>query len=257
MKIQYCSDLHLEMNTNKEYLLQNPIIPQGEVLILAGDITNSKYYDSPRPIEKDFFKRLSKQFERVFIITGNHEFYRSWDVSVLEQPLLREIEANVFLLNNQEIVYKDVAFFFTTLWSEIDQLDEAFVKKHMPDFGLITYHNTSLLVKHYNQLHKQALAFLASSMSKSNVHKKVVVSHHLPSIQCVHPDHIGSRLGSAFATDLDDFILKHQPDYWVYGHSHRNMPDNQIGKTKLICNQLGYVPYQEHHDWNNSKFFEL
>ncbi len=128
------------MSTNKEYLLQNPIEPVGNVLLLAGDITNAKYYDDPRPVERQFFKTLSKQFEKVFIIAGNHEFYRSWDISVLEKPLLKEIESNVFLLNNQIIVYKDVSFFFTTLWSEINKLDEAYIRRTMPDFNLILYH---------------------------------------------------------------------------------------------------------------------
>lgn len=257
MKIQYCSDIHLEMPTNKEYLLEYPIEPVGEVLLLAGDITNAKYYDDPRPVEKQFFRTLSEQFDRVFIIAGNHEFYRSWDVGVLEKPLLKEIERNVFLLNNQTVVYKDIAFFFTTLWSEINQLDEDYVRRSMPDFSLITYQKKSFLVKYYNQLHKQALEFLETSIPQSGNTKKVIVSHHLPSLQCVHPDHIGSRLGSAFATDLDEFILKHQPDYWVYGHSHRNMPEILIGKTKLVTNQLGYVPYQEHYTWDSMRYFEL
>ena len=35
----------------------------------------------------------------------------------------------------------------------------------------------------------------------------------------------------------------------VYGHSHTNM-DTQIGGTKIVCNQLGYVLQQEHsHNW--------
>jgi Icc-related predicted phosphoesterase len=257
MKIQYCSDLHLEMSANKEYILQNPIEPVAEVLILAGDITNAKYYDNPRPIEKQFFKTLSEQFERVFIIAGNHEFYRSWDISVLEKPLHREIESHVFLLNNQMIVYKDVSFFFTTLWSEVYQLDEDYIKRNMPDFSLISYHRKSLLIKQYNHLHKQALEFLDNSLPKSEYLKKVVISHHLPSLQCVHSDHFGSRLGSAFASDLDEFILKHQPDYWIYGHSHRNRSEINIGKTKLVTNQLGYVPYQEHYNWDSNRWFDL
>lgn len=33
----------------------------------------------------------------------------------------------------------------------------------------------------------------------------------------------------------------------VYGHSHTNM-DTQIGGTKIVCNQLGYVIQQESLD---------
>ncbi|SDI01294.1 hypothetical protein SAMN04488062_12018 [Flavobacterium omnivorum] len=38
IKIQYCSDLHLEFLDNRKWVLENPIIPKGDILILAGDI---------------------------------------------------------------------------------------------------------------------------------------------------------------------------------------------------------------------------
>ena len=34
-------------------------------------------------------------------------------------------------------------------------------------------------------------------------------------------------------------------DAWIYGHSHTNI-DTTIGNTRIVCNQLGYVHYNEH-----------
>ena len=48
---------------------------------------------------------------------------------------------------------------------------------------------------------------------------------------------------------MDEFILRTQPDYWIYGHHHSNTPDFNIGKTQLLTNQLGYVARNEQGDF--------
>jgi Icc-related predicted phosphoesterase len=257
MKIQYCSDLHLEFAQNADYLLNNPIEPTGDVLILAGDITSLLYYDK-RKLEKQFFKTLSKQFERVFWICGNHEFYRSWDVSTLEKPLNIKINYNVFLLNNVALLYKNVRFVFSTLWSNIGELEGMYIGQNMSDFDLIRYKGVALTPSIYtNRLHNPALAFLRQELAQPTAAPTVVVTHHLPSLRCVHEQHRGSLLNPGFATNLDDFITESQPQYWIYGHSHANMPLVPIGQTQLITNQLGYVAYGEHQTYQPQKWIEV
>ncbi len=257
MKIQYCSDLHLEFSQNAVYLSDSPIEPSGEVLILAGDITNLQHYNT-RKAEKAFFKKLSKKFEQVYWICGNHEFYRSWDASRLDQPMHIQIEKNVHLLNNVSVVYQKVRFLFTTLWSYIGDLEGLYIQQSMSDFELIRYSGRTLTTGIYtNKLHRPSLAFLQTELVQPCDLPTVVVTHHLPSRQCVHPKHQGSLLNQGFATDLDAFILQTQPDYWMYGHSHTNMPVIKIGRTQLLTNQLGYCGYGEGADFDPQKWIEV
>ena len=44
---------------------------------------------------------------------------------------------------------------------------------------------------------------------------------------------------------LGDYIANSGIDYWIYGHSHRNI-DAHIGDTQILSNQLGYVSQGEH-----------
>lgn len=45
-------------------------------------------------------------------------------------------------------------------------------------------------------------------------------------------------------------------EYWIYGHSHRNI-NAVIGKTQCVSNQLGYVFSGEHKTFDAGKYIEL
>jgi hypothetical protein len=66
-----------------------------------------------------------------------------------------------------------------------------------------------------------------------------------------------SRINGAFVAELYDFIYDKHINYWVYGHSHRNLPCIDINNTKIICNQLGYVHYKENLLFDSKAFFDL
>ena len=74
MKIQYLSDLHLElMSTHKFSKLCEKIIPKCDILVLAGDIGDPLHHNDRY---KFFLHSMSKKFKKVFLVSGNHEYYR-------------------------------------------------------------------------------------------------------------------------------------------------------------------------------------
>jgi len=46
-------------------------------------------------------------------------------------------------------------------------------------------------------------------------------------------------ISASFASNPEDFISKTKPDLWIHGHIH-TASDYFIGKTRVICNAMGY-----------------
>jgi len=76
MKIQFASDLHLEMTANAEWLQSHLLEVVGDVLILAGD---TAYLEKGVP--DWFLDWASASYKQVILIPGNHELYHFGDVT--------------------------------------------------------------------------------------------------------------------------------------------------------------------------------
>jgi predicted phosphohydrolase len=248
MKVQYCSDLHLEFPVNKKYLKANPIKPQGEIVLLAGDIIPFAEMEK----ENDFFNFLSDSFEHTYWIPGNHEYYRS-DISERTGAFHERIRSNVSLLNNTAIEHKGIRFLFSTLWSKINPAMEFVILKSMADFRLIKNNGKKFTVDAYDQLHENCLAFLVKELTNVTNKRTIVVTHHLPTFFNYPEKYRYSELNTAFATELFALIEPSNVGYWIFGHSHEVVPDFKIGRATLTTNQLGYVEYGEHLNFNSNK----
>lgn len=251
MKIQYASDLHLEFDENSKFLEDFPLIPCGDILILAGDIGyigHSTYNEHP------FWDWASKCYDRVLVVPGNKEFYGNYDLEELKNGMKVSIRSNIHWYYNKSEIIDGIEFLLTPLWSFIPVSTEIMVKKVHPDFKFIYYDGKLLSVDIYNKLHNLCIDFLMKELPEKNG-KRIIVSHHAPSIKCTSEEFKKDLLNCAFYSNMENLIKLYNPEYWLYGHSHRNIGDIQVGKTILLSNQLGYINKAEEYTFNRAACF--
>lgn len=242
MKIQIASDLHLEFDSQKKWLENFPLNVVGDVLVLAGDIS---IWMEPIKWNDWFLDWATSNYKYVVMVHGNHSFYRNGDLARVKDGLVETIYPNLYYGHNTSVILDGVEFILSPLWSNIDMNLEFYIRQAMSDFKYIKYDEQVLGVRHYNKLHQECVTFLEETFKEEPTHHRVVVTHHAPSLSLESPKHRNSPLTSAFVSDLDHLIEKSKATYWVYGHTHTNI-QGQVGETKLVTNQLGYVSCREH-----------
>ena len=157
---------------------------------------------------------------------------------------------------NGVVNFGDVDMILSTLWAHIPLQDAFATESGVTDFHRIMFEGETLTFEQFNKEHDRCMDFLRRACKSFSSSKRVIVTHHVPSFQLSSPDFKGSRINGAFVSNEDDFIETCGADYWIYGHSHRNI-DKLIGKTQCVSNQLGYVFAREHLSFDSGKILYL
>ena len=261
MRIQYASDLHIEFQANRAWLFENGIKPSADILVLAGDIA---YLGDCQLMHNEYFDWLSANFKQVYIVPGNHEYYRGVELRDTLTDFEYKIRDNVCYINNKSVVIGDTELFFTTLWSKVPNAFIADIQNGMMDTRLICYKNAILFAGEFNELHKICTEWLDGALKAASAEHKVVVTHHCPTTNPAFNGYPGSRLNCGFLVDMEDFIKAHDINYWIFGHTHFNGDSSvlagsrvMIGKTQLLTNQLGYTQDEEQKGFNPEGIIEL
>jgi Icc-related predicted phosphoesterase len=251
VRVQYCSDLHLEFEQNSKYLNTYPISVCGDIMILAGDII--PLHDEF--LNNSFFSFISKKYKQVFWVPGNHEYYYK-NISDYSGSFNIQIYKNLNIVNNIDLQYEGIRFIFSTLWSRISKVNENIVQQGVSDFECIANNDKKFRVSDFNRLHNESINFIRHSLNGKN-YRTVVVTHHLPSALCDSSVHNASPIKEAFCVDLTDYIEESNANFWIYGHSHYNQKPLFIGNTILLTNQLGYIHLNEHDKFKQNAYFSI
>lgn len=234
MKLAIYSDLHLEFQHGWEL----PKDLNTDVLILAGDII---VFDDFSPL-----KALLRNWHKlVLFVAGNHEYYTKQSMlkhhNVFKAWLASELP-QVRFLHNESVNIDGVNFFGSTMWTDFKHNDFS-AKNHatrsMNDFRLIYMETERFTPDDSIILHEKFIAELTNWFKTVMSGPRVVITHHAP-VAKHNTQYRESPLQPAFvACDVIPLIEKYQPDLWIYGHTHE-CDRQEIGKTMLISNQLGY-----------------
>ncbi len=230
MKIRLLSDLHLELAN-----IQIEFDTKADIVILAGDI-GSPYKDN----YNNLLKQLSSTHEKVFIITGNHEYYqRNHTMHKTESKIrtLCALYSNVHFLQKESYIYKGIRFVGCTLWSCIT---DSTLCKYMNDFTYIP----NFSFDKYITLHDNHKIWLRNELDTTgDFDMTCVITHHLPNLQLISEKYKDSPLNSFFASDINI----NGANIWCYGHSHMSNY-KIIDGVHFYCNPHGYS--HEKTNWN-------
>ena len=117
MRLQYASDLHLEIPANRDFMLAGALEPAADYLLLAGDISSLTDWCKAGA----FWDWCAQHFRQTWIVPGNHDYYADKTNLLGQRSLELFVRPNVAYANNVCVQVEDVSLVLTTLWSEIVQ----------------------------------------------------------------------------------------------------------------------------------------
>lgn len=238
MKLEIYNDLHLEFGPPL------PAFRGGEVLSIAGDMVSWR----TRQLGVDVLNSAAKQYEQVFFVLGNHEFYGAPDYDAVKRFWYFEAEfaKNVTVLRTNILQeYGGLVFGGDTLWTDLTDLQQVRMRDIMNDC-------------------KQCLGLTGSRVATDNMlawaffraeKPDVMITHHLPTEAVIAPQWRGKPYNEYFANRYGK-AEQIGAKLWHFGHTHETIDMVHEG-THYVCNPYGYHKYQENPEFKPFLEIEL
>lgn len=228
-KIKCITDIHLNYKENLSYNYKE----KGEILIICGDIGD--------PVETyyfEFLSKISKNFNIIFLVPGNHEFrYSNYQDSLIQLKKLCNYFNHIILLHQSSYLYypknndSEILFIGTTLWCDVPKEPkiEEYYLNNINDFKKIKFNSDYITPKNIRMLHNIETNFINSQVNNSNC-KKCIIITHFPPITYSNNNSLNKSLDKHSKPGLEDYYnnnilnkinFKKDCEYiWYFGHSH-------------------------------------
>eukprot|EP01105_Mastigella_eilhardi_P014328 TRINITY_DN3267_c0_g1_i2.p1 TRINITY_DN3267_c0_g1~~TRINITY_DN3267_c0_g1_i2.p1 ORF type:complete len:320 (+),score=86.56 TRINITY_DN3267_c0_g1_i2:81-962(+) len=230
---QLLSDLHLEFPGHYENFHFEAAAPY---LLLAGDVGDPYSQAYAR-----FLHEQSQRFRKVFVVSGNHEFYghRHGEAEEMIRHVCKTAPAgNCTYLSRDSTLMEGsrLRVIGTTLWYDPHAVG------HLNDYNYIRLNDGSLITgdtttQWCSDEARWIRAELANAAARDEL--AIVLTHHAPRPSAWCGDGVEMRPTIQQACGCLPL--------WVHGHTH-NTRCYEVGKTLVVSNQLGYHYSQNQKD---------
>jgi len=228
MRFQIISDVHCEFHRDggKSFCEKLPVI--SSTLVIAGDFAT---YDL---IIRNI-KILTKRFENIIYVCGNHEYYGATR-GLVNQTLnkLGYRYKNFHWLNNSTVEIDGVRFLGSTMWFQ-DRPDNFMYQDLLNDFYCIRGFKKWI----YSE-NKKAISFFDNNVKEGDV----VITHHAPCSLSISNGFRSSDTNRFYVCDMSELIYQKKPSYWIHGHMHQAVSYG-LYNTRVESNPFGYIGIAE------------
>jgi hypothetical protein len=148
-------------------------------------------------------------------------------------------------LENDKLVIDDVVFLGCTLWTDFKLFGDPRIAGCQASLEMTDYKRIRVSPEFRRlrptdtaSIHWRSRNWLKEELAHSK-NKKVVVTHHAPSMRSVAQCHREDIVSAAFASHMDNVVRESGARVWIHGHGHATF-DYVIGNTRVVCNPRGY-----------------
>ena len=214
MRIQYASDLHLELYEKTTF--DETIIPKADYLVLCGDVSLINHVNLRR-----FLEYVSEHWKLIFYIPGNTEI---WNYSSVEHAGLNVLHSICSSYKNIKILYKN-----TYLLKDNDEevLLVGLPLWHIPRNDSMLHYHSNIYIKPikvpvdeaiFKKAHEENVKFLQTIIKKAD-QPLLICSYYAPFTWALEEDWLQEPSSALIDRELEELIT-YPIITWIVGHNH-------------------------------------
>lgn len=243
MKIRIISDIHTDINQDKNYQFDFG----DDFVVNCGDTAGDRITTA------DWVRTFMK---RGIFVEGNHLGYNriTYDFGDTKEESIKYLKkhfknGDVRFLENNTYIIADIVFAGCTLYTDFNLYEKPvycldLARKSMNDFRYVKVKDKELIRTLTPQdtikWHKRSINFINKTCNRYPDKKIIVVTHYAPSADCISEEYKGDMLNAAFTSDLE-WVMKENDNLvlWCHGHMHTDVDFTKYG-TRVVCCPWGY-----------------